>query len=73
MTANTIWTPVFFGAFDLRGSLFIIAILWLSITAYIPIALKANKLAGYLFTPYWLWVSFAAYLNFAYLKLNAVS
>ncbi len=70
MTANTIWTPVFFGAFDLKGSLFVIAILWLSITVYIPIALKANRLAGYLFTPYWLWVSFAAYLNFSYLQLN---
>ncbi len=70
MTANTIWTPIFFGAFDLKGSLFIIVILWLSITAYIPIALKINWLAGYLFIPYWFWVSFAAYLNFSYLQLN---
>mgnify|MGYP001184139631 FL=1 len=71
MTANAIWTPVFFGAFDLRGSLFIIGVLWLSITVYIPIALKATKLAGYLFIPYWFWVSFAAFLNFSYLQLNA--
>ena len=71
MTANTIWTPVFFGAFDLKGSLFIIAILWLSITAYIPIALKANRLSGYLFVPYWFWVSFASGLNYSYLLLNS--
>ena len=70
MTANTIWTPVFFGAFDLKGSFFIILILWLSITVYIPTAFKINKLSGYLFTPYWMWVSFAAYLNFSYLQIN---
>ena len=71
MTANTIWTPVFLGAFDLRGSLFIIVILWLSITVYIPMAFKAARLAAYLFIPYWFWVSFAAFLNFSYLQINA--
>ena len=71
MTPNTIWTPVFFGAFDLKGSLFIIVILWLSITVYIPIAFKAARPAAYLFIPYWFWVSFAAFLNFSYLQINA--
>jgi len=70
ITANTLWTPVFFGAFDLQGALYISIVLWVSVSLYILVALKANKLAGYLFIPYWLWVSFATYLNYSYLTLN---
>ena len=70
ITANTLWTPVFFGAFDLKGALYISIVLWSSISLYILVALKASKLAGYLFIPYWLWVSLATYLNYSYLRLN---
>ena len=70
MTANTLWTPVFFGAFDLAGALFISCILWLSISSYILVSFKINRTACYLFIPYWVWVSFATILNYGYLKLN---
>tara|TARA_B100001093_G_scaffold105815_1_gene98135 strand:+ start:1215 stop:1706 length:492 start_codon:yes stop_codon:yes gene_type:complete len=70
MTANTLWTPVFFGAFDLLGALFISCILWLSISSYILVTFKINRTACYLFIPYWIWVSFATFLNYSYLKLN---
>jgi tryptophan-rich sensory protein len=70
MTANTLWTPVFFGAFDLEGALFISCILWLSITSYILVSFRIDRWACYLFVPYWVWVSFATFLNYSFLKFN---
>ncbi|MGY8790333.1 MAG: TspO/MBR family protein, partial [Pseudomonadales bacterium] len=34
MCLNTLWTPVFFGAFDLQGALIVIFALWLTIGAF---------------------------------------
>ena len=70
MCLNTLWTPVFFGAFDLKGAFAIIVILWLTIAAYIVISFRIDRLASYLFLPYWAWVGFAAALNFAYILVN---
>jgi benzodiazapine receptor len=70
MTANTLWTPVFFGAFDLEGALFISCILWLSITSYILVSFRIDRWACYLFVPYWVWVSFATFLNYSFHKFN---
>ena len=70
ITTNTLWTPVFFGAFDLEGALYLSIILWISISLYILVASRASKLAAYFFIPYWFWVSFATWLNYSYLKLN---
>lgn len=70
MTANTLWTPVFFGAFDLEGALYLSCILWFSISSYILVSFKVDRTACYLFIPYWFWVSFATFLNYAYLNLN---
>ena len=70
MTANTLWTPVFFGAFDLSGALYVSCLLWLSISSYILVSFRIDRLACYLFIPYWFWVSFATFLNYTYLKLN---
>ena len=70
MCLNTLWTPVFFGAFDLQGSLGIIVILWLTILLYIVVSFKIDRASSYLFMPYWLWVSFATALNFSYILVN---
>ena len=70
MCLNTLWTPVFFGAFDLQGSLGIIVILWLTIFLYIVVSFKIDRASSYLFMPYWLWVSFATALNFSYILVN---
>ena len=70
MCLNTLWTPVFFGAFDLKGAFAIIVILWLTITAYIVISFRIDRLASYLFLPYWAWVGFAAALNYGYILAN---
>ncbi len=70
MCLNTLWTPVFFGAFDLQGALGIILALWLTIGAYVIITFKIDRVSSYLFVPYWAWVTFATLLNFAYVFLN---
>ena len=70
MCLNTLWTPVFFGAFDLQGALGIIVILWLTILSYIVVSFKIDRASSYLFMPYWLWVSFATALNFSYILVN---
>ena len=70
MCLNTLWTPVFFGAFDLQGALGIIVILWLTIVSYIVVSFKIDRASSYLFMPYWVWVSFATALNFSYILVN---
>ena len=70
MCLNTLWTPVFFGAFDLPGALGIIVILWLTIVSYIVVSFKIDRASSYLFMPYWVWVSFATALNFSYILVN---
>ena len=70
MCLNTLWTPVFFGAFDLQGALGIIVILWLTIMSYIVVSFKIDRPSSYLFMPYWVWVSFATALNFSYILVN---
>ena len=70
MCLNTLWTPVFFGAFDLQGALGIIVILWLTIASYIVVSFKIDRASSYLFMPYWVWVSFATALNFSYILVN---
>ena len=67
---NTLWTPVFFGAYDLLGALVLILFLWIAILCYTVSSYKIDKIAAYLFMPYLAWVSFATVLNFEYLRIN---
>ena len=67
---NTLWTPVFFGAYDLLGALVLILALWIAILCYTVVSFKIDKIAAYLFIPYLAWVSFATILNFEYLRIN---
>ena len=70
MCLNTLWTPVFFGAFDLWGAFYIIIGLWITIGAYTVISWRIDRWAAWLFVPYWAWVSFASALNYAYITVN---
>ena len=70
---NTLWTPVFFGAYDLTGALIIIVILWLAIAAFVAVSFKIDRTASCLFMPYWAWVSFAAVLNYSYIVVNPIN
>ena len=70
MGLNTLWTPVFFGAFDLWGAFYIILALWCAIAAFTALAWRIDRIAAALFVPYWAWVSFATILNYAYITVN---
>ena len=72
MCLNTLWTPVFFGAFDLPGALVLIAMLWVVIGTYSSVSFSIDRKAGYLFLPYRAWVSFATILNYKYMILNPI-
>ncbi len=67
---NTLWTPVFFGKRDLRGSLPIMAGLWVSVFAATVSHWQLDTLAGLAFVPYLIWVTIAAALNVAMWRLN---
>ena len=60
---NLTWTPVFFGAHELLGALFIILILLFMIGWCISHSFTQNKKAAYMLMPYFGWVSFATILN----------
>ena len=51
MCLNSLWTPVFFGAFDLQGAFISILALWLTIGAYCYVSFFIDRKASYLFFP----------------------
>ena len=67
---NTLWTPVFFGLRHLRGSLVVMAGLWLSVLGALITHWQVDTFAGLAFVPYMAWVTVAAALNLAMLRLN---
>ena len=66
----TLWTPMFFGLRRLKGSLFVMAGLWLSVAGCLLCAFALDTLAGLAFVPYLIWVTVAAALNVAMWRLN---
>ena len=67
---NTLWTPVFFGARNLKGSLPIMAMLWLSVLGCLVTHWQLDLYAGLAFVPYMAWVTVAAALNLSMVRLN---
>ena len=67
---NTLWTPVFFGKRDLKGSLPIMVGLWLSVLGAMITHWQMDTLAGLAFVPYMAWVTVAAALNLSMWQLN---
>ena len=67
---NTLWTPVFFGARNLKAGMIIILLLWLSTAGMIYHCFLIDKLAGIVITPYIIWVTIASALNFSLLRRN---
>lgn len=70
MVLNALWTPVFFGAHDLRGAFVVILCLLVSIALLAALAWRVDRIAALLLLPYLGWVSFAAVLNGAFWQLN---
>lgn len=67
---STLWTPVFFGLRRLKGSLFVMAPLWLSVLACCIAHWQLDTWAGLAFVPYLIWVTVAAALNVQMGRLN---
>ena len=67
---NTIWTPVFFGAYNLGAALIYILALWIVILVFTILIWKKDRLSAYLSLPYLAWVGFASLLNASYWMLN---
>ncbi len=67
---NALWTPVFFGLRRLKGSLPIIAGLWLAVLGCTVTHFQLDFWAGLAFVPYLLWVTVATALSIAMVRLN---
>ncbi|SIT87910.1 TspO and MBR related proteins [Yoonia rosea] len=67
---NALWTPVFFGARNLKGSLPIMVCLWIAVLGATITHLQLDFWAGLAFVPYLAWVTVAAALNIAMVRLN---
>lgn len=68
---NAAWSWLFFGQNWIGLALLDIAMLWITILAFIVFARSVNPIASWLFVPYFLWVGFATVLNFEIWRLNA--
>lgn len=67
---NTLWTPVFFGLRNLKGSLPIMAGLWVAVLGCTITHFQLDLWAGLAFVPYLVWVTVAAALNISMVRLN---
>lgn len=67
---NAVWTPAFFGLRMLKGSLPVMAGLWIAVLGCVITAFQLDFWAGMAFVPYIIWVSVAAALNVAMVRLN---
>ncbi len=70
LSANFIWSILFFNFQAYGFAFFWILLLWVLILLMIISFGKTDKIAAYLQIPYILWVTFAAYLNFMVWMLN---
>ena len=68
--ANAAWSWLFFGRRRMDLALGDIAVLWLSVAAFIVLAWPISTLAALFFVPYLAWVSAAGALNYSVLRLN---
>ncbi|GAA4665896.1 TspO/MBR family protein [Frondihabitans cladoniiphilus] len=74
---NSLWTPVFFGAYPGWGpaalwiGFVIILLLDIAVAATLASFLHVSRAAGWMLVPYLLWVLFATTLNWALAALNS--
>jgi len=67
---NALWTPIFFGLRRLKGSLPVMACLWVSVLGATITHFQLDFWAGVAFIPYMIWVTVAGALNFTVWRLN---
>lgn len=64
------WTPVFFGAQNMQGALYVLGAAILTLIVTIFFFARVRKLAAALLIPYFAWVCFATVLNYAFILDN---
>lgn len=67
---NTLWTPIFFGLRRLKGSLPVMAGLWVAVAGATITHFQVDFWAGLAFVPYLAWVTVASALNLSVARLN---
>ena len=67
---NALWTPVFFGLRNIKGSIPIMICLWIAVFGATITHWQLDTWAGLAFAPYLLWVTVAAALNIEMVRLN---
>ena len=70
MVLNFLWSPTFFALHALVPALVIVALLLVTILAFIRAAWPIDRPAATMFIPYAAWVSFATLLNASLIVLN---
>lgn len=71
LVLNGAWSWLFFGQQSMSAALVDIALLWVTIVAFIVTAWPRSKTASALFVPYLAWVTLATALNFTIWRLNS--
>lgn len=67
---NLAWSPLFFAAHMITGSLILIVLIAIAVATTIVLFHRVRPVAAYLLVPYLVWVLFATYLNWAFLDAN---
>ncbi len=70
LALNFAWSPVFFGAHQMKLALVVITALLLAIAVFITQTVRTDRIAAWLFVPYLAWVMFATLLNASLVALN---
>jgi translocator protein len=70
LALNFAWSPVMFGAHQMKLALIVITTLAIAIAAFIALTRREDRLSAWLFAPYLAWVLFATLLNASLIVLN---
>ena len=70
LALNLAWAPVFFGAHQIMGALYILIALNILVVVTVVLFWRARRVAGVLLLPYLLGVVFATVLNWQFLEHN---
>lgn len=70
LVVNLAWSPVFFGAHEIRLGFYVIVALVVLLLVTIWLFWKVRRTAALLLLPYLAWVVFASVLNWQFLQLN---
>jgi len=70
LALNWAWTPVFFGAHNVKGAFYLICGMWANVAACGLSFYEVNQTAGLLMAPYLCWVSLATALTYNIWKNN---